>query len=52
MGFGFLALVASVFIPSRVVQSADKIKFLYSPIGWESLAWYVGKEGGITKSTA
>src|SRR5207244_8150519 len=46
VGFGLLALVASVFIPTPVVHSADKIKFPYSPIGWESLPWFVGKEGG------
>src|SRR5437773_665934 len=45
-GFGRLALVALVFIPAPLVHSADKIKFPYSPIGWESLPWFVGKEGG------
>ena len=45
-GFGRLALVASVLIPAPLVHSADKIKFPYSPIGWESLPWFVGKEGG------
>jgi len=44
--FGLLTLVASVFIPTRPLHSADKIKFPYSPIGWESLAWFVGKESG------
>jgi len=43
---GLLALAASLFFSTRIVHSADKIKFLYSPIGWESLPWYVGKEGG------
>lgn len=41
---GLLSLVASIFFSARIVHSADKIKFPYSPIGWESLAWYVGKE--------
>jgi len=45
-GFGRLALVALVLISAPLVHSADKIKFPYSPIGWESLPWFVGKEGG------
>jgi NitT/TauT family transport system substrate-binding protein len=28
------------------VGAADKVRLPYSPIGWESLAWYVGKDGG------
>ena len=43
---GLCALMASIFFPARVANSADKIKFPYSPIGWESLAWYVAKEAG------
>src|SRR5207245_7073547 len=43
---GLLALVALVLISAPLVHSADKIKFPYSPIGWESLPWFVGKEGG------
>jgi NitT/TauT family transport system substrate-binding protein len=46
IGFCFAALVATVFIQAPVLHSADKIKLPYSPIGWESLAWFVGKEGG------
>ena len=45
-GFGLLALVALVLISAPLVHSADKIKFPYSPIGWESLPWFVGNEGG------
>src|SRR5438128_10708924 len=45
-GFGLLALVALVLLSAPLVHSADKIKFPYSPIGWESLPWFVGKEGG------
>jgi ABC-type nitrate/sulfonate/bicarbonate transport system substrate-binding protein len=40
-----LILAALFFLPAPV-HSADKIKFPYSPVGWESLAWFVGKEGG------
>ena len=41
-----LVLLTSVGFAANVVHSADKIKLPYSPIGWESLAWFVGKEGG------
>ncbi len=44
---GFLALVASTFFPDGIVHSADKIKFPYIPIGWESLTWWVAKEAGF-----
>jgi ABC-type nitrate/sulfonate/bicarbonate transport system substrate-binding protein len=27
--------------------SADKIRFPYSPVGWESLAWYAAKDAGL-----
>ena len=47
---GLCALMASVFIPPRVVYSADKIKFPYSPIGWESLAWYVAQVAALVKT--
>jgi NitT/TauT family transport system substrate-binding protein len=43
---GLCVLMASIFVPPRLVHPADKVKLPYSPIGWESLAWYVGKEGG------
>ena len=46
VGFGLLFLSASLFVRAPLVLAADKIKFPYSPIGWESLPWYVGKEGG------
>ncbi len=42
----FCALMGSIFCPPRFAYSADKVKFPYSPIGWESLAWYVAKEAG------
>jgi ABC-type nitrate/sulfonate/bicarbonate transport system substrate-binding protein len=29
-----------------LAQAADKVRLPYSPIGWESLAWYIGKDGG------
>src|SRR5204863_1364516 len=38
---GFLA-----FSPRPSAQAADKVRLPYSPIGWESLAWYVAKDGG------
>src|SRR5262250_453582 len=31
---------------ASIVHSADKVRLPYSPVGWESLPWYVGKEGG------
>ncbi|HEX2385881.1 MAG TPA: ABC transporter substrate-binding protein [Candidatus Binatia bacterium] len=34
---------ASLAVPA---DAADKIRLPYSPIGWESLPWYVGKDGG------
>src|ERR1051325_10147490 len=40
-----VSLAALFFLPAPV-HSSDKIKFPYSPVGWESLAWFVGKEGG------
>ncbi len=43
---GVAALVAAILFPAPVLHSADKIKLPYSPVGWESLAWFVGKEGG------
>ena len=41
--FVFVTAIGSV---TRLSHAADKIKFPYSPIGWESLPWFVGKEGG------
>lgn len=39
----FLCALASLPFPAN---AADKVRLPYSPIGWESLAWYVGKDGG------
>ncbi|HEY7167561.1 MAG TPA: hypothetical protein VIB79_23580 [Candidatus Binatia bacterium] len=41
-----LILAGFFFLSLSPVHSADKIKFPYSPVGWESLSWFVGKEGG------
>ncbi|HEY2990164.1 MAG TPA: ABC transporter substrate-binding protein [Candidatus Binatia bacterium] len=46
MACGLCALMAGVFVQVSVVYAADKVKLPYSPIGWESLPWYVGKDGG------
>jgi ABC-type nitrate/sulfonate/bicarbonate transport system substrate-binding protein len=42
-----LAFVTSIFFPVHGAHSADKIKFPYSPVGWESLAWYAAKDAGL-----
>src|SRR3954469_5913059 len=41
-------LVASftLLLSAVAVNAADKVRLPYSPIGWESFAWYVGKDGG------
>ncbi len=44
--FSLSAFLAAVLVPAPPVHPADKVKLPYSPIGWESLPWYVGKEGG------
>jgi ABC-type nitrate/sulfonate/bicarbonate transport system substrate-binding protein len=41
-----LVLLTSIGFAAGVCHSADKIKLPYSPIGWESLPWFIGKEGG------
>ncbi len=38
-------LFLSLSLPPAA-RAADKVRLPYSPIGWESLAWYVGKDGG------
>ena len=43
---GVLVLLTSIGFIAGISHSADKIKLPYSPIGWESLPWFVGKEGG------
>lgn len=45
--FGVLTFAAAIAIAARFAYPADKIKFPYSPIGWESLTWYAAKEAGI-----
>lgn len=45
--FGVLTFAAAIAIAARFAYAADKIKFPYSPIGWESLTWYAAKEAGI-----
>lgn len=42
----FLVLLTSIGFAAHSNYAADKIKLPYSPVGWESLPWYVGKEGG------
>ncbi|MGE5818931.1 MAG: ABC transporter substrate-binding protein [Deltaproteobacteria bacterium] len=42
-----LTFVALVFFPVHRLHSADKIKFPYSPVGWESLPWYAAKDAGL-----
>jgi len=44
---GFLITTAVIFFPIRYVFPLDKIKFPYSPIGWESLTWWVAKDAGL-----
>ena len=41
-----LVLLTSIGFAAGVCPSANKIKLPYSPIGWESLPWFIGKEGG------
>ena len=47
----FLSILLSleVCLPSQNVSAAtlDKIKFPYSPIAWNSLPWWMAKEGGF-----
>jgi NitT/TauT family transport system substrate-binding protein len=43
--FGFVVCFFACSHLSRA-QAADKVRLPYSPIGWESLAWYIGKDGG------
>src|ERR1041384_4284391 len=40
------AALVSLFLLPVAANAADKARLPYSPIGWESLAWYVGKDGG------
>jgi ABC-type nitrate/sulfonate/bicarbonate transport system substrate-binding protein len=46
LAYGVLVLLTSIGFPAGSSYSADKIKLPYSPIGWESLPWFIGKEGG------
>jgi ABC-type nitrate/sulfonate/bicarbonate transport system substrate-binding protein len=41
-----LVVLTSLGFGAAIGYSADKIKLPYSPIGWESLPWFIGKEGG------
>jgi NitT/TauT family transport system substrate-binding protein len=41
-----LALWCALAGIASPVNAADKVRLPYSPIGWESLPWYVGKDGG------
>ena len=45
LGFA-LGLIFIALSQLQPVQAADKVRLPYSPIGWESLSWYVGKDGG------
>ena len=47
LGGVFLTFVASTCFPVHRVDSADKVKFPYSPVGWESLAWYAAKDARL-----
>lgn len=40
------AALFSFLLLAVAANAADKVRLPYSPIGWESLAWYVGKDGG------
>ncbi len=45
-----LRLLAAAFLSFALLsvdaRAADKVRLPYSPIGWESLAWYIGKDAG------
>jgi ABC-type nitrate/sulfonate/bicarbonate transport system substrate-binding protein len=41
-----VVIMASIGFKASIGHSADKVRLPYSPVGWESLPWYVGKEGG------
>lgn len=41
-----VAAFLSFSLLSVDAHAADKVRLPYSPIGWESLPWYVGKDGG------
>src|SRR5215470_7161790 len=43
--FGLVVFFIGFFCLSAA-RAGDKVRLPYSPIGWESLAWYVGKDGG------
>jgi NitT/TauT family transport system substrate-binding protein len=43
---GLLLTTTGIFFSIQPAFSLDKIKFPYSPIGWESLSWFVAKEAG------
>jgi ABC-type nitrate/sulfonate/bicarbonate transport system substrate-binding protein len=40
------AALLSISLLTAGAHAADKVRLPYSPIGWESLAWYAGKDGG------
>src|SRR5262249_60864968 len=40
------AALLSFSLLAAGAHAGDKVRLPYSPIGWESLAWYVGKDGG------
>ena len=44
---GFLIITTMIFFPIRSVFPLDKIKFPYTPIGWESLTWWIAKDAGL-----
>jgi len=46
----WILLALAVLLPARsagAAAAADKIKFPYSPIAWNSLPWWMAKDGGF-----
>src|SRR5712692_877338 len=46
----WILLALAVLLPARsagAATAADKIKFPYSPIAWNSLPWWMAKDGGF-----
>jgi ABC-type nitrate/sulfonate/bicarbonate transport system substrate-binding protein len=43
IALGLLCALTTLAFPAL---AADKVRLPYSPIGWESLPWYIGKDGG------
>ena len=41
-----LAILALAALPIRSIEAADKLRFPYSPISWNSLPWWMAKDAG------